>query len=57
MGFIVRLHESTGGRPTIVGRVHTAGDAFALLRRWREDQPDSWVEIVPPFIRPRGEAA
>ena len=52
MGFIVRLHQPAVPAPVVVGRVRSAADALTLVRRWRTDFPDAWVEIVPPRIRP-----
>jgi hypothetical protein len=57
MGFIVRLHESSAHEPKLIGRAASAAGAFALLCRWREDHPESWIEIVPPHRNPRPEAA
>ncbi len=57
MGFIVRLHQPSHQRPLLIGRVLTAADALALVRRWRDDNPDAWVEIVPPHRRPTGLTA
>lgn len=52
MTFIVRLHQPPSKSPTLIGRVFTAADALSLLRRWRDDFPDAWVEVVPPGCRP-----
>lgn len=52
MGFIVRLHQPSEQHAILVGRVATAADALSLVRRWREDFPESWVEIVQPSLRP-----
>ncbi|MFN8556918.1 MAG: hypothetical protein U0531_06060 [Dehalococcoidia bacterium] len=57
MGFIVRLHRPSENRPRMIGRVLTAADALTLVRRWREDFPDAWVEVVPPGGHTRGSAA
>lgn len=45
MSFIVRMYETTSDRMLLVGRAASAADAFAMLRRWRTDQPQSWVAI------------
>ncbi len=46
MGFIVRLHQPSEQRPLKIGRVPTAADAFHLQNQWREEHPESWVEII-----------
>lgn len=58
MGFVIRLHDSTGSQPRLIGRVPTAFDALALACEWREQFPDAWVEFVRPgSMRPSGNAA
>jgi hypothetical protein len=52
MAFVVRLHRPAEPEPRLLGRVFTAADALALVRQWRDDFPDAWVEIVPPHRRP-----
>jgi hypothetical protein len=58
MGFVIRLHVPSGEGPQLIGRVPSAGAALQLLREWRDDNPDSWVEFVQlPNMRPSGHAA
>lgn len=57
MGFIVRLHNHTDERPLMVGRVPSAGDAVAMLRSWREQYPEAWIDIRRPGPRVSGGVA
>jgi|GEM_PF-6507575 hypothetical protein len=57
MGFILRLREEGSHAPLLVGRVPSARDALALMRRWREQYVGTWVEVVQPERRPSGDAA
>lgn len=58
MGFVIRLHDSSGAQPRLIGRVPTALDALALTREWRDQYPDAWVEFVRPgSMTPSGNAA
>ena len=61
MGFVVRLHDQSSQRELMVGRVPSARDAFHLMRAWREEHPEAWVEITAPAaspsFRPYGDAA
>ena len=57
MGFIVRLHDNTGDRPLMVGRVPSAGHAFAMLNSWREQYPEAWIDIRRPSARVSGGVA
>lgn len=57
MGFILRLCEEGSRVPLLIGRVPSARDALALMRRWREQHAGTWVEVVQPERRPSGDAA
>jgi hypothetical protein len=58
MGFVIRLHDPSEQQPRLIGRVPTALDALALVRQWRDENPDAWVEFVRPgSMTPSGNAA
>ncbi len=57
MGFILRLRAEGSHAPLLIGRVPSARDALALMRRWREQYTGAWVEVIQPGHRPRGDAA
>lgn len=57
MGFILRLCDETSPAPLLIGRVPSARDALALMRRWREQYRGAWVEVLQPDRRPSGDAA
>jgi len=57
MGFILRLHDAATNAPLLVGRVPSARDALALMRRWREQYTGAWVEVIQLGHRPADDAA
>jgi hypothetical protein len=48
MGFIIRLHDPSGQQPRLIGRVPSAFEALALVRQWRDANPNAWVEFIRP---------
>ncbi len=52
MGIVIRLHHPAESNAVVIGRTRTAGEALALVRQWRDDNPDAWVEYVAPATRP-----
>jgi hypothetical protein len=56
MGFILRLHDAATNAPLLLGRVPSARDALALMRRWREQYAGAWVEVVQLGHRPNDAA-
>ncbi len=57
MGFILRLRDGAAHAPLLIGRVPSARDALALMRRWRERYTGAWVEVIHLDHRPADDAA